>query len=629
MTISRAFEGGKRAPDAVAQVDSISQLPPATGSGRKVSVTGYHAGATVGGGEMVDVGLARHNGGTLIDPNRSGEIGTEAYYVDSGVDANCFARTSVEFATSEMFGAIGDGVANDTASLNALDSLTLKKKLTSNSYFCTSDLVSNFYSDLNVTIVGGGSVKCINSSALISQRFAPSLPTLSQSEKLIITTDADGFYIATKKAMGKNGWILLRVGHEVSPTDAENTGGDSNFRTQQCYDVSKCWMAKTSYNSKTAGTVLSGLVDSQINIFWGYALGGGSVLIESDIDSPPYTWNSRECYNLSAASESITYEVADRKASIRFGMTNGSSQVVKIEVSANGTDFIEYDTISLKQPPSGTIARRDYDVEFGSAGAWFLRITNETALGEPCYVVGLNVGFLAQSAGNDLDSTLLIQPPSVDGVPPAYQGGGGANEFAARPTSGKWFGTYHGGHSNFLERLRVNIGDSIGTYDIRAVPTPSLLLTKFVHLHSTSTLTSDDGSVYQFNAETQYGDGAYVCSYSIDHQSGTPENLTNLYTHMCTTQRNFNYVHLPKNFAKSDDGNVALGPCSFIQQYRSGDGAHINCYFSEVDCTQNAYGGARIDFVPNFNKQYYGPAASSSSGVLLTSGQWITAKEYF
>lgn len=103
------------------QIDSIASLPPATGSGRKVSVTGYHAGATVGGGKFVDIGLARHNGGTIIDPNRSGEIGTDAYYVDSGVDANCFARSFNGSIEVSFFGAVLDGSANDTAALVAMD----------------------------------------------------------------------------------------------------------------------------------------------------------------------------------------------------------------------------------------------------------------------------------------------------------------------------------------------------------------------------------------------------------------------------------------------------------------------------------------------------------------------------
>ena len=77
----------------VKNIDSIADLPTTGTTGQKVSVTGYYAGSTKGGGVLVRA-TGRHNGGTFFDPARKGEIGTAAYYVDSGVDANCFARTS-------------------------------------------------------------------------------------------------------------------------------------------------------------------------------------------------------------------------------------------------------------------------------------------------------------------------------------------------------------------------------------------------------------------------------------------------------------------------------------------------------------------------------------------------------
>lgn len=71
--------------------DSIADLPEVNADYR-VSVTGYHPSTTVGGGEFVGNASARHDGVIYFDPDRSAEIGTAAYYVDSGVDVPCWER---------------------------------------------------------------------------------------------------------------------------------------------------------------------------------------------------------------------------------------------------------------------------------------------------------------------------------------------------------------------------------------------------------------------------------------------------------------------------------------------------------------------------------------------------------
>lgn len=92
----------------VANVDSISDLPTTVVAGRKVNVTGYHPNTTVGGGTVVGVASARHNGITNFDTSRSAEIGTEPYYFDSGVDVPCYQRTDVNIdrISAEIAGAM-------------------------------------------------------------------------------------------------------------------------------------------------------------------------------------------------------------------------------------------------------------------------------------------------------------------------------------------------------------------------------------------------------------------------------------------------------------------------------------------------------------------------------------------
>jgi hypothetical protein len=266
-------------------------------------------------------------------------------------------------------------------------------------------------------------------------------------------------------------------------------------------------------------------------------------------------------------------------------------------------------------------------VDLNSSNPWYVRVVNKAS--GSCLVVGVNIGVLPESGALDVDCGQIVAAANLAGESAMYQISEGANEFAARPVGGKWFGTYHGGHSAFLERFRVDQKGTPTSYDLRSVAMPQVTLTRYAHLHSTSQV-GDGVSSYNHSASCDFGDGAYVLTYSLNLRSGfAPAYLGTFYTHMCTTNPNFSWVHLPRAFEKTDDGTTALGPCSFIQQYRQSDSAHINCYFSEVDVSENGAKGAKVDFLPAYNKQYYGPALDSVRGVQLVSGQWVTAKEYF
>ena len=104
----------------VSSVDSIADLPTTGTTGQKVSVTGYYDGTTVGGGDFV-WGTGRHDGGTFIDPLRAGEIGTAAYYVDSGVDVSGWARLLPELKSIKIvdFGAVEGNTSENSDAMQA------------------------------------------------------------------------------------------------------------------------------------------------------------------------------------------------------------------------------------------------------------------------------------------------------------------------------------------------------------------------------------------------------------------------------------------------------------------------------------------------------------------------------
>ena len=455
---------------------------------------------------------------------------------------------------------------------------------------------------------------------------APSLPTLGSEVKMIIkpaiVADAK-CWVVTRKAQGKAGYVAIALTDAVSPADSQNTGGASNIRPGYVLNLANAWIARTIYSAKSAGTVLSTLTANQINTIWGYTLAGDEYYAE--IATASVSWLNRQVYTLVANSDYITYAVTGKSCKVVFGMTNGSSSAVDIMISPNGVDFYLHSTIATKQPTSGTVSRREVTVETGLTGSWYVKVVNKTSAVDLCYVAGVNIMPLSEAKPDTAyDNAMISAYAAVNSVPNQYLGGNGANEFAAKDlTTGKFFGTYHGGHSGFLQRLRTGGG----SYNLDSGSTPTLLLTRGVQLHSVSTLTTGS-SVYSYVAETSIGDGVTVTTYSIQLQSGAAAVCERAYTHMCTTMRDFEYIHLPKYKFKTDDGDVVVGQCQFIQQARAYDTAQLNCYFSGVDITENSNGGAYVSFQPNYNKQYYGPALNSA-GYEFSGGQFVTAKEFF
>jgi hypothetical protein len=111
----------------VATVATIADLPTNAAYGQTVHVNEYSLGTGQGGGPTTFTQGVRHNGGTAFDPLRAAEIGTAAYYVDSGVDADCFLRNDSK-VTIEKFGAVN---VIDSPGFDAIDAIDAALKFSS------------------------------------------------------------------------------------------------------------------------------------------------------------------------------------------------------------------------------------------------------------------------------------------------------------------------------------------------------------------------------------------------------------------------------------------------------------------------------------------------------------------
>jgi hypothetical protein len=111
LTSSNLNASKSQAPFVLASVADIEGLSLI--AGQRYTITGYHPNTTVGGGEFV-AATGRHNGGTVIDPDRAfptdwtNQAQLVAWFADSGVDELCLVRPFEDIATPESFGSKGD-----------------------------------------------------------------------------------------------------------------------------------------------------------------------------------------------------------------------------------------------------------------------------------------------------------------------------------------------------------------------------------------------------------------------------------------------------------------------------------------------------------------------------------------
>lgn len=530
----------------------------------------------------------------------------------------------------------------DTAVINATDAVTVL------------DGVSHIYDDSTQTtwckpsVVGAGeTIVGVSGSTLVTSAGTyelikitsatreevsaiithPSIPSTTDDTKLIMRPSGEtGFYVVTKRARGRGGYIMRLVRDDVAAADADNTGGASNSRLSVVNNCVRVYVAH-SVADNTSGDVTQLNNSAYVDEVWRYSgSGAGFSYFSESEDTSASNLQNRKLYKVNSGTGAAYAEfLLSGDSTLHLGLSATSSESVEIQVlDASRLTLYTQQTVSLRKSvssPGSSLIIPIYNPAILHTSNYVVRVVNKSVnVNEPCYIAGLNIQELSEiKSDTSITNAVALRSSSH----PKYRASSGANEFAAREYGGKLFGTYHGGHDKFFERLRTRTNDN---WDIQADAVPPLLVTDHVTLYSSSRIKSDSGTYsYAYVLTVRFSDGLDIATQSISVTGGYPLHLSDVYTHMCGTYSTFTSVLQPVYIPTLTLSDTPLANTGYIEQ--TNNNLTMAGYFSVQQLSDNIYNGAYIQDTTNFNKQYYGPIVGGSSR--FYGGTYITAKEYF
>lgn len=485
--------------------------------------------------------------------------------------------------------------------------------------------------ELAMTPKGGAQILSEALSKNVNNIIPPTIPQVNSTTKLLIKTELSHapLLVITRKAYEKDGYVAMSITNSCAAADESNYGGLSPFRMGEVWDVESVYVGKFGIHRKSDLVNVSSLTIDSISQLVGISGYGDSYRqISKNIDAE-INFNNKNVYQVHKDGI-IVYKVKG-DAILRLGMSSGSSDKCIISISSvDDGNWRIFNTIDLRAQGAGYA-----DIKIPAIidnQDFYIAIENKTNdSSKDVYVAGINIVELKNITNMqiDYDSALVIKRGSISQSPSnnsMYLYGEGANEFAALDASNnKWFGTFHGGHESLSQRLwtdkdRFNIDN-----DLSSVPEFTLSNSCILR---TSSRIKPVGSSYFYNANTVFSDGASVTQFSLNLYEGAGVNCIRAFTHMCTTSTSFKWVNQPVQIQnKTDNGEMSMGQSSYIEQHDAASGMTVETYFSMVAVDKNRKKGPYIAFLPNYNKQYYGPILDTDNSA-LKNGSYCTCKVF-
>ncbi len=475
----------------------------------------------------------------------------------------------------------------------------------------------------------------INESAkrkFVTDVIPASLPPLNLScIKLWLKNPLNSdYFVVTQKNQGARGYVAVSVTDDVVSADKDNEGGRSNIRPSDVIDLKEVFVGRFKpYEIGENVKVHSLTADSARKMYGIMNIGydDNRAIQQSEVISD-VNFNLFNCYLLPNLS-GITYAVQNSNTVIQLGTSYNSSDNVEIHISADNVTYKLLKTVSLKTAFQSVVGHVKVKVDIDISPYGYVKIINKSKNNNDAYVIGVDILALDKcNVDTKFDHAFISSDKSISSIENKYQNTKGATEFAAREKNGRWFGTFHGGHIKFHQRInlyenRYNVDDGLSAVNTL----PWAALTTDVRLLSISQL-SINSTIYDYSVTTMFGDGAHVSDTTIKHRSGKLINCSDVYINMCTTAPDFNWIHHPEVIKDANWNSVdfKIGQTGFVEQYQPATNKTLRNYFSQVSMYKNGQNGCYIKFSPIYNKIYY--ALIINNNDTLKDINFTTCKAY-
>lgn len=298
-------------------------------------------------------------------------------------------------------------------------------------------------------------------------------------------------------------------------------------------------------------------------------------------------------------------------ANIMFLGSNLSSESVDISIVYKDEE-ITIDNfnprIYMNYDKNGCYSIRDFRLPVASEGnqSVLLKITNKSS-SRPFYFGCMNLFRLEDYRGQSINAFKSIGGKRIfiDAV--------GASDYALND-GGKWFGSFHGGEVSSYNKISLGKEDSEAEYDFSTVSVGGLNVSKNLKIRQRTKLLNSITMITEYNWSSN---GTMDMKFSFDNRTKNIK-LTNFYTALTCTHKDFNYLSYPQLVATpTNGGDIKIySDTGEVHQQNSND--FLELIIRHTKFNEEFSGVSYIRPNNSYSKYYYGVIAESESVELKT-----------
>lgn len=396
----------------------------------------------------------------------------------------------------------------------------------------------------------------------------------------------------------------------VANNDAFNVGGVPCHRVLRSFVVKKALCVNLNPFYMTAAVINGNDVSTTV---WDNAMGVPSNFSGAgSYKNGENSFSNRKSILISDIDEYVEYE-AYKKTNILFIKSASGCENVEIYTDLNG-GYELLETISLLG--SGHVL---FECETGSK----IKIKNN-GVGKT-YIIGASLNEVRDAnIDQKYDSVAYWREDFYAGATDYWIGPGeGANDFALKEKSGRFFGSYHGGHFNEVVTLYVN-DEQMGVDDVAF---KGFRYAKSATIKSESTLRGDN-SEFNCIVDVTYFKGGHRIYGNLN--ANTDAYLNELFVAMTVSHKRFDKVTMPTvlNLDGLPTGTeILLGDVNYVIQTDPSRNHSIRTDMTKFDSRYSSKKGPYIQARAADNKLYNNPL--EDSGRALSNVSFETYHRFY